>query len=106
MTSLTKRLVGKGTGYNMEYEEEPVHNVLAVTCNAIVSIASKVGDDVLQIMTILVIAPQPAKLSNPAANPPCTLLKVPNILVIKQVHMPSSKLKATKLWPQLAEPLP
>ena len=28
MTSLTKRLMGKGTRQAMEYEEESVHNVL------------------------------------------------------------------------------
>ena len=30
MTSLTERLAGKCTGHKMEYEEELVHNVLAI----------------------------------------------------------------------------
>ena len=39
MTSLTKRLMGKGTGQAIEYEEELVHNVLTAAQNAVVSIA-------------------------------------------------------------------
>ena len=46
---------------------------------------------------MLVIALQPVTLSNPAANLPQGLLKVLYTLVIKQVHMPSSKLKGIKL---------
>ena len=49
MTSLTKRLMGKGTGQAMEYEEELVHNVPTAALNAIVSMAKKVEDNVLCI---------------------------------------------------------
>ena len=51
MTSLTERLTGKGTGQAMEYEEESVHNVLTAAHNAVVSMAKKVEDNVLCVMT-------------------------------------------------------
>ena len=51
MTSLTKRLMGKGTGQAMEYEEESVHNVPTAAHNAVVSMAKKVKDNVLHVMT-------------------------------------------------------
>ena len=60
MTSLTERLMGKGTGQAMEYEEELVHNVPVAAQNAIVSVAKKVKDNVLHMMTALVIALQSA----------------------------------------------
>ena len=37
MTSLIKRLMGKGAGQAIEYKEESVHNVLTADQNAIVS---------------------------------------------------------------------
>ena len=49
MTSLTKRLTGKGTRQAMEYEEESVHNVPTAASNAIVSVAKKVEDNVLHV---------------------------------------------------------
>ena len=54
-------------------------------------------------MTMPIIKTQPAMLTNSVANLQCSLVKVPNTLVIKQVHITSSKLKATKLWTKLAE---
>ena len=83
MMSLTDRLVGKGTRQDMEYEEELVHNALAIAQNAIISVAKKVEDNIVHIMTAPIIALQPTILQNPVANPLCTLLKAPNTLVIK-----------------------
>ena len=83
ITSLTKRLTGKGTRQAMEYEEELVHNVLTASHNAIVSIARKVKDTVLCIMTMPVIMPPSTVQKTPAANPPSALLWAPNALVIK-----------------------
>ena len=68
---------------DMEYEEELVHNSLVVARNAIVSVAKKVKDNVLHMMTLPIIAPQPAALQNPVANPLHTLLKAPNAFIIK-----------------------
>ena len=86
----------------MEYEEESVHNVLNIAQNTITLVAKKVEDNVLYVMIVPVIEPQPGILQNPAANLLHALLKAPNILVIKQVCMPLGKLKAAKLWPKLA----
>ena len=83
MTILTKRLTGKGTRQAMEYEEELVHNVPVAAQNAIVSVAKKVKDNVLYMMTTLVIAPQCAVLQNQAANPQHALLRLPNALATK-----------------------
>ena len=84
MTSLTERLTGEGTRQAMEYEEELVHNVLTAAQNAIVSIAKKVKDNILHVMTAPVIMP---------VHPPCckpqwpthlhALLRAPNALIIK-----------------------
>ena len=57
MTSLTERLMGKGTGQVMEYEEELVHNVLAVAQIAIVFVANNIKDNVLRMTTALVVMP-------------------------------------------------
>ena len=43
----------------MEYEEELVHNALAIGWNAIISAAKKVEDNVLCMMTALVATQQP-----------------------------------------------
>ena len=83
MMSLTKRLAGEGTRQDMEYEEELVHNALAIAQSAFISVAKKVEDNILCMMTAPVATPQPTKLQNPMANPPCTLLKAPDTLVIK-----------------------
>ena len=83
MTSLTERLAGKGTRQYMEYKEESVHNGLAIAWNTIILVAKKVEDNILHVITAPVIAPQPATLQDPAANPSCTLLKAPNTLIIK-----------------------
>ena len=83
MTSLTKRLMGKGTGQKIEYEEELIHNIPVAAWNAIVSVAKKVEDNVLHMMTTLVIALQSTTPQNPVANLPHALLRVPNALVIK-----------------------
>ena len=55
MTSLTKRLMGEGTGQAMEYKEELVHNVPTAARNTIVSIAKTIKDKVLHVMTTPVI---------------------------------------------------
>ena len=83
MRNLTKRLAGKGTRQDMEYEEDLVHNAPAISQNTIISVAKKVEDNSLCVMTAPVIMPQPTMLQNPVTNLPRTLLKVPNTLVIK-----------------------
>ena len=83
MTSLTERLTGEGTGQAMEYEEESVHNMLRAAHNAIVSMAKKVEDNVLHVMTALVVTPPSASPNTPEADPPGVLLKAPNALVVK-----------------------
>ena len=83
MMSLTERLTGVGTRQVMEYEEELVHNALMAARNAVVSMAKKVEDNVLHMMTALVIMPPSTMPKNPEANPPGVLLKAPNALVIK-----------------------
>ena len=83
MTSLTERLMGKGTRQAMTYKEESVHNIQNAPWNAIVSVAKKFGDNVLRVMTTLVIMLPSATPKTPEANPPHALLKVPNALVIK-----------------------
>ena len=83
MNSLTKMLMGQGTGQAIEYEAELIHNVLKAARNAIVSIAKKVEDNILHVMSTPVIALQPAMPQTPVANPLRALLKLPNALVIK-----------------------
>ena len=83
MTSLTERLTGKGTGQAMEYKEESVHNAPTAACNAIISMANKVEDNVLRVMTVPVIMPPSAAPTTPEADPPGILPKAPNTLVIK-----------------------
>ena len=67
-TSLTERLVDKGTRHIMEYNKELVKNTLAIAWNDVLSMAYKVVDNILYIMMVLVIMLQPAVLSDPAAN--------------------------------------
>ena len=83
MTSLTKRLTGEGTGQAMEYKKELVHNMPTAARNAIVSVAKKVKDNVLHVMTALVVMPPSAMPKIPEANLLGILPKVPNALVIK-----------------------
>ena len=83
MTSLTKRLTGKGTRQAMEYKEESVHNVLTASQNAIVSMAKKAEDNILRVMTVPVIIPPSATPKIPEANLLGVLPKAPNALVIK-----------------------
>ena len=73
----------EGTRQAMEYEEELVHNVLTAAQNTIVSMAKKVKDNVLCVMTTPVITPPSAALKTPEANPLGVLPKAPNALVIK-----------------------
>ena len=80
-----------------------VHKVLAIAQNAIMSVAKKVKDNIIHMINATVIMMQPTVLENPVAYLPCTLLKVPNGLVIKQVCIPSGKLKTAKLPPKLAK---
>ena len=75
--------MGKGTGQAMEYEEESVHNVPTGACNTVVSVVKKVEDNVLHMMTTLVVMPPSAAPKTPEANRPGILPKVPNTLVIK-----------------------
>ena len=70
MTSLAERLVGKGSGQDIKYENESVHNALSISQNAVV-------------ITAPVIVPQPTVPPNPLANLLYTLLKASNSLVIK-----------------------
>ena len=67
----------------MEYEEESVHNALMAACNAIVSVAKKIEDNVLRVMTTPVIMMPSAALKTPEASPPGVLPKTPNALIIK-----------------------
>ena len=83
MTSLTERLTGEGTGQAMEYEEESVHNMPPAARNTVVSIAKKVEDNVLHVMTAPVVTPPSAVLSTPEADPLGVLPKAPNALGIK-----------------------
>ena len=83
MTSLTERLMGKGTRQAMEYEEELVHNALTPAHNTIVSVAKKVEDNILHVMTAPAIMLPSAMPKTPEANPLGVLLKAPNALVIK-----------------------
>ena len=83
MTNLTERLTSKGTRQAMEYKEELVHNMPTAACNAIVSMAKKVEDNVLRVMTAPVITWPSATPKTPEANLPGVLPKVPNALVIK-----------------------
>ena len=83
MTSLTERLTAEGTVQAMEYEEESVHNVPTAAQNAIVSVAKKVEDNILHVMTAPVVMPPSATLKTPETNPPGVLPKAPNALVIK-----------------------
>ena len=83
ITSLTERLTGEGTGQAMEYEEESVHNTPTAAGNAVVSVAKKVEDNVLHMMTAPVVTPPSAAPNAPEADPPGLLPKPPNALVIK-----------------------
>ena len=67
----------------MEYEEESVHNMPTAARNAIVSMAKKVEDNVLRVMTVPVITPPSAAPTTPGADSPGVLPKAPNALVIK-----------------------
>ena len=67
----------------MEYKEELVHNTPMAARNAIVSVAKKVEDNVLRVMTVLVVTPPSATPKTPEANPLGVLPKAPNALVIK-----------------------
>ena len=67
----------------MEYEEESVHNAPTATRNAIMSVAKKVEDNVLCVMTAPVVTPPSAVPNTPEADPLGVLLKAPNALVIK-----------------------
>ena len=51
--------------------------------NSIISIAKKVKDNVLHVMTASVIAPQSITPQTRVANPLHALLRAPNTLIIK-----------------------
>ena len=67
----------------MEYEEESVHNVPTAARNAIVSVAKKVEDNILRVMTTPVITPPSAAPTTQEADSPGVLPKAPNALIIK-----------------------
>ena len=67
----------------MEYEEELVHNTPTAARNAVVSVAKKVEDNVLRVMTAPVITPPSAVPTTPEADSLGVLPKAPNALVIK-----------------------
>ena len=75
--------MGQGTRQAIEYEEELVNNILMAAQNTIVSIAKKVKDYVLRMMTMPVIAAQSTVQQTPAASPLNALLRAPNALIIK-----------------------
>ena len=100
MSSLTKRLASKVIEQDIKYEKESMHNVVAITHNAVVSIASKDKDNILCIIVVLVNALHPAGPSNPTANPIHTLLKAPNALVIKKMHILSKQTEGHKATAQ------
>ena len=83
MTSLTERLMGEGARQAMEYEEESVHNVLTAAHNALLSVAKKVEDNILCVMTTPVNTSPSAVAKAPEANLPSALLRAPNGLLIK-----------------------
>ena len=86
-----------------KYKEELVHNAPTTARNAIVSIAKKVEDNVLWVMTVPVITLPSAMPKFPATNPLSTLLRTPNALIIKWVHMPTGRLKVAKPQAELTE---
>ena len=76
-----------------------IQNALIPAWNAMVSITSKVRDNVLHIMMVLVVVPQTAIALSPASKLPYKLVRSPKTLMIKQVCMPSRKPKGTKMQP-------
>ena len=54
----------------MEYEEELVHNILAAARNAIASVAKKIKDNFLHVMTTPIVTPPSAVPKTPVANLP------------------------------------
>ena len=67
----------------MEYEEESVHNMPTAARSTVVSVAKRVEDNVLRVMTAPVVTPPSATPTTPEANQPGALPKAPNSLVIK-----------------------
>ena len=67
----------------MEYKEELVHNVPTAAHNAVVSMAKKVEDNVLHVMTAPVITLPSATPKTPETNLLGVLPKAPNALVSK-----------------------
>ena len=55
MTSLKKRLMLKGTRRYIEYNKQSVYNAPIPTKNAVIFTASKVEDNAVCIITVLVI---------------------------------------------------
>ena len=60
-----------------------MHNTPMAARNAIVSVAKKVEDNVLRVMTVPVVTPPSAVPTTQEANPPGVLPKAPNALIIK-----------------------
>ena len=67
----------------MEYKKESVHNALMAACNAVVSVAKKVEDNVLRVMTTPVVTPPSAAPTTPETDSLGVLPKALNALVIK-----------------------
>ena len=59
----------------MEYEEESVHNAPTAARNAVVSVAKKVEDNVLHVMTAPVVTPPSTAPTTPEADSPGVLPK-------------------------------
>ena len=57
----------------------------------------------MHVIMVPYIMLQPAVPSGPAAHPLHAFVKAPNALIIIYMYMPSSKLKAAKPRPELAE---
>ena len=54
--------MGESTRQAMEYEEESVHNVLTAARNAVVSVAKKVEDNILHVMTACWLSSPPSAM--------------------------------------------
>ena len=68
ISSLSKRLAGKDIEKDMEYEEKLVHHAPIFIYNPVVFIASRVKDNIMNIMIVSVIALQSTAPSNPMGN--------------------------------------
>ena len=106
MTSLTERLTGKGTRQVMEYEEESVHNMPMAARNAVVSMAKKVEENILCVMTAPVVMPPSAMPKTPdnvgwISHCEKTQTMKKYKMVLTQVLANRTSSKALSYWPSL-----